>query len=258
MARLQEFSQWNGGQEKARAPKTVHNQIAQLRAWLRAAVDAGRLEQSPVRKWLMPRIARREVEALTRAEVLALVEAVKVHQPDYYAPIALAAHTGLRIADVIDLRQGQVLPDRILRAQNKTQNAVTIPITESIRVALDSAKSEGPRPMARAMVHPRLLEPYRKNSVLRAIQRAAVKGGLDFRPTVKILRASWATYLAESGCSPKVRAELLGHTEVKMTLKYYVQAGFDRARAFLDGLEPTTENLGPTGHRPRKSTRING
>ncbi|WP_196299592.1 hypothetical protein, partial [Streptococcus pneumoniae] len=91
---------------------------AQIRSWLLACVEMDKVGQSPVRKWVMPNVPEREVAVLTRAEVLALVAAVAEHQPDFAAPIALAAHTGLRIADVIDLRRDEVLQDRIVRPQN--------------------------------------------------------------------------------------------------------------------------------------------
>jgi len=244
MSRIQEFAAWGDKQRQQgikpkgpRAPKTVHNHVAQLRSWLLAAVNAGKLDQSPIKKWLLPNVPEKEVAVLSRGEVLALIDAVKEHQADYYAPIALAAHTGLRIADVIDLRKDQVLADRIVRPQNKVTRAVAIPITPSIRAALSAAISSGNGPKAHVCVHPRLRAPFRKNSLLRAVQRAAVLAKLEFRPTIKILRASWATFLAESGCPPKVLMELMGHKNLETTLKFYVRAGFDAAVSFLAQLE---------------------
>ena len=242
MSKIEEYAAWAvkiGGEK--RAPKTVHNHVSQLRSWLIAAVESGELDNSPVKKWLLPRIVDKDVKVLSWPDVLALVAAVAKHQPDYYAPIAMAAHTGLRIADVIDLRIEQVLPDRITRIQNKTSNRVAIPMTPDIRTALSAATRESTAPQGRVFVHPRLRTPFRKNSLLRAVKTAAEKADLKFVPTVKILRASWATHLADRGCPPKILMELMGHTDIKMTLKYYVRAGFDQAAIFLNGLslEPT-------------------
>lgn len=250
MTKIQEFAAWKDketGRTKPMAPKTVHAHVAMIRAWLLAAVDAHKLEVSPVRKWLLPRLQRTDVQALSRPDVLALLEAVATHEPDTWAPIAFAAHTGLSVIDIITLPADAVKADRITRRRTKTGNRVDIPITPPVRAALDAGKAAAIGPSRFAFTHPRTQGPFTEQTLLRAVKRAAASAALPFIPTMKLLRASYGTWLAENGCSPKLLAELMGHSDPAMTFKYYLAADFNRAFEFMTRVMQTTENPAPSG-----------
>jgi integrase len=147
---------------------------------------------------------------------------------------------------VTGLLNSHVKADRVERQQTKTSGRVCTPITKAIRAALDGAKRAGTGPSCLVFTNPHTGKPFTDKALLGAIKRSAAAERMPFEPTIKLLRASFGTWLAENGASPVLLAEMMGHTDPKMTFRYYVKAGFDRAKTFMDRLEDT-ENAGTAG-----------
>jgi len=198
----------------------------------------------------MPALPRTDVAALSRPEVLALLDAVREHQPDSWAPIAFLANTGWSVTDAITLTTAQIKGDRIIRQRTKTGVRLDIPLVGPLLEAVQSAqpdlfaqgcpatagKANATGPARHVFTRGGTKTPHSERTLLRAVQRAAIAAGLQFTPTLKLLRASYGTWLAESGASPKVLAGLMGHADINMTLRYYIGVDFDRTADFLRAL----------------------
>ena len=260
MEKVQEFCLWKDGETgRNMAAKTKHGHVAHIRAWILAAVEADKLENSPVRVWIMPTLPRTDVQALSRAEVLALLDAVQKHQPESWAPIAFLAHTGWSVADVITLTEDQIKGDRITRPRTKTAVRLDVPVIGPIAEAVQAARengrpSSGTNPSRLVFTQPGTDRPFSERTLLRAVQRAAQAAELKFTPTLKLLRASYGTWLAESGATPKQLAGLMGHADVNMTLKYYVGVDFERTATFMRDLftASNTDHSPDAGKKVRK------
>ena len=81
-------------------------------------------------------------------------------------------------------------------------------------------------------------EPYSATSIQAIFRRAKEKAGIQKKATFYSLRHSYATHLLESGTDVRLIQELLGHSDIKTTLRYtHVSRTFLRqVKSPLDGL----------------------
>lgn len=239
MPTLQAYLQWADQFHPAghRAAKTKSVNIAIVRSWVNACVDAGFLESSPVRKWIMPQVPRPTPTALTDAQRDALLDAVRLHSPDAYPIVLLIAWTGFRPSDAIDLRWADVRDDRIVRDQIKTGYQVDIPITPPIREALELSGNSGQLPEAHVFTRADG-SPWPPRVLLSRVQTAAHEAPLPFHAHLKLLRTTYATWLARRGANPKLHQALLGHRDLQTTLRYYTQVDYNGAYEFMRGQFP--------------------
>jgi len=75
-------------------------------------------------------------------------------------------------------------------------------------------------------------EPLRPSSLRRSFQRYARRAGIEGTPHV--LRHSFATKAVRNGVSPFVLMRLLGHSDIKTTMRYVHATSFDDLAAALD------------------------
>lgn len=203
------------------SPKTVNNIIAVLAKCLRTAEDWGELERVPKMKPL--RVEPPGFDYLSIAEAERLIAAV----PDepWHAMVLVALRTGLRIGELIGLEWGDVnLDNGILTVRRsvfgrhivspKSNRIRHIPLTDkAYRTLVEIRQPTGP-------VFGRV-GGVRLNDQLarRTLRRFCIQANL--RPIGwHVLRHTFASHLAMSGVSIKVIQELLGHSDVRTTMRY--------------------------------------
>ncbi len=234
MQRAQEFLQWRDAYAP-QAPKTKHSAISILRAWLNACVDAGLLESSPIRRWLMPKVPEPSPRALSEAELKAVLAHIKKRDEELYPIVLFMARTGFRPSDAIDLRWGQIAEDRISRVQRKTQTQIDFPISQGVAEALELAKPET-KPSSPVFSR-KDGTPCSDRTLLRRFKRVTKALECSQTLNLKLLRTTFSTHLARKGCHPKVHQRLLGHSDLSTTLRYYTEVDYDMARVFLNSLD---------------------
>lgn len=77
--------------------------------------------------------------------------------------------------------------------------------------------------------------PLSASPLLADLRRRLRASGISTHVTIRTLRRSYTTALADAGIDPKVLAETLGHTDVKMTLGFY-RAVSEEAKARAAGV----------------------
>ena len=168
-----------------------------------------------------------------RELVMKLLSAVDRSSPKGkrdYAILLLACRLGLRTGDIRDLTLDQVNweTESISIIQSKTQQALTLPLTEEVGEALIDYIQFGRPKTHYRQVFLRLSPPhipFNKNTNLyNIVQYWRDLAGIKFRRKqhqgLHSLRHSLATYLLEEGTPFPVISNILGHTSTTSTMIY--------------------------------------
>lgn len=211
-------------QREGKANKSINNQLSVLRKMLTTAEDWELLDKVPRIKPL--KVMPCKTDFLTLAECGALIANADGVWKDM---ILFAIKTGLRISELIgltwvdvDFASEQITVQRsivkdIPQESTKSNRIRHVPlIPEAMKVLLKrKSEASGDYIFSRQNSHDFLkIEYCRKN-----IQRIAKACGLRSIGW-HLLRHSYASHLSEKGISPIVIKELLGHSDIKTTMRY--------------------------------------
>lgn len=240
-----------------RSPKTVHNKLSVIRACLNVAVDAEIIDQSPIRKWLMPKVGDADIEPLQPYELKRVLAIVREHEPSIANVVTWMAYTGMRTSDARDIRWNQVdLVRRIrTRTQKKTGRRRTITIgPEAIAVLKAEKRRNRPGPSGEIFTD-RHGEPFTRNYILRAWKRALKKSDYPRAVRVHDLRHTFAYILINyTGCSLRSAQDALEHDSIKTTMRYCKAGPLDEHLARFDSIiAESTEKVVKFG--PPRATR---
>jgi integrase len=204
-------------------PKTVNNTLSALHTALATAVDWGLLRSVPRFHWLP--VPEPRFRFLTDAEERALLAVV----PDGFwrALIVFFLHTGVRFSEAAGLQWQDLALDRdtpvvhVRRGgargkpgETKTGSHRDLPLTRQVIAELERLPRES------ELVFPKpdggMMNPASKVSYLyRFCDWADVK-----RFGWHVFRHTYATRMAAAGTPIHVLQRLLGHTTIKMTMRY--------------------------------------
>ena len=205
------------------APKTVNNLLTALRCLLARAVDWGDLDAVPKVRWV--RAEDPEFDFLDFEEAERLWNTAT--EPTWGPMIRIAIRTGLRQGELralkwddVDLVRGVV---HVRRSAYRMQ--VGTPKTKSSRRDVPLS----PQALAELKEHRHLRGEFvfcnedgsmlRKEQGKRQLWHACKRAGLR-RVRWHVLRHTFASHLVMRGRSLKEVQELMGHTTIKMTMRY--------------------------------------
>ncbi len=252
------FQAWRKD-KSAKAPKTLNEYLATLSAfwtWLR---KQGRVSTNPFE--LVERTDTRGKErvqrrALSDAEVSRLLEAAGDNQLAYMLPL----YTGLRRNEVRTLRWSNLVLGefggllRIHAAVNKNRKDQALPLHPELAKALRRLKPVEAKETDLVVVNgvPKMKE----------FRQDLAKAGIPFldergrRMDYHALRTTFITRLSTMKVHPRVAMELARHSDLRLTMKTYTDAGqlpLREAMESLPGFSTKSDsridsrNLGPTG-----------
>jgi integrase len=160
-----------------------------------------------------------EIKVLTREQATFLIETAKKYDPRFEPILLLGLHAGLRRGEVFGLRCGDIdLFKKRLRIAHSyggpTKSGKTryVPMSDDLERAMIAARNLLMRP-----VDERVFETMNPNPRLRRLLGVAKLPLIRFHD----LRHTFATMGLESGVSPRVMADWLGHSSVNTTLSIY-------------------------------------
>lgn len=214
------IEEFKARQLKRLNPKTINNQMGALTKCLRTAVEWGELEKMPIIRPL--RTNPSEFDYLSEEEAKRLLETA--NEP-YKTAIVLALHTGMRIGELmaLDWKCIDLVKKQITVKDNFSSGVLTT--TKSNRIRYIPMTSD---------LHAHLLGASPKTGFV-------LKGpdGVRFRPeksrvminkicdSAKLRHVGWhklrhtfASRLAEKGISMAVIKELMGHSDIRTTMRY--------------------------------------
>lgn len=226
------------GLRSGMASSTVYKVFMVLRLSLDDAVRDGLLAVNPMQKVRPPAIESEEVRHLSADEVGLLFTALQGSQ--YEAIVRLLAFSGLRKGEAIGLRWVDVDFDRrtfkvVLTlsgfgpTEPKTKKSRrTLEMSEYLTTLLETQRMKQLEDRVRAadvwtetgyVFTSETGTPLDPRNTLRAVTKAGEKAGLGHL-NVHTLRHSVATMLLEAGVHDKAVADILGHSDTRMTARY--------------------------------------
>jgi integrase len=206
---------------KPRADASVNREMALIGHMLGKAVEWGMLEASPFKKGkrLMLKENNQRLRFLTEAEVSALLTAsddLKAHSPYLRPLVETALLTGMRRGELLSLQWEQIRNGFIYLTETKTGKGRQIPINDRLAEVFKEVRRGNQLKSDFVFCDSQGRRFYAvKRSFASACRRAGVEA---FR--FHDLRHTFASRLVMRGASLKAVQELLGHADLKMTMRY--------------------------------------
>lgn len=236
-AQVQDFLAWRHQTDSQ--PRSIARQLSCLRRFYQFAVRETLMTQDPTERVDAPKLGRALPEALTEAEVEALLGAPRVGDLlglRDRAMLELLYATGLRVSELVGLSLAEVNTRQgVLRTTGKGGKTRLVPLGEE---ALDW--------MARYLreARPELLKgrpcdavfvtrrggPLTRQAFWHLIRRHARQAGIGKRLSPHTLRHSFATHLLNHGADLRVVQMLLGHSDLSTT-QIYTHVANERLKA---------------------------
>lgn len=227
------------------APRSVHIIYSVLSRALTAAVENGILARNVCKNVVLPKVPRKKHDVLDKGQVQRLVEAARGRRLWFLLLMALT--TGARVGELLALHWEDVdLESRRVNIHRTVSRIIGIGQLERLQpkslsgrrrvilaqVVIDGIEDQktyiavlkeraGARWKDLNLVFPNKNGSYLKiDQVEQELKAVLAAAGLSER-TFHKLRHSAATILFAAGVNPKVVQEMLGHSDISMTLGLY-------------------------------------
>lgn len=210
-------------------PRSTARQLSSFRRFFRYLMREGLRDTDPTADIEMPRIGRSLPKTLTEDEVDSLLEAPHTDEPLGHrdrAMLELLYATGLRVSELINLKQSQVnFNQGVLRIIGKGDRERLIPLGEEaqrwLRDFIDGPRTEILLGRQTDYFFPtRRGDRMTRQAFWHIIKRYAQKSGIDKKLSPHSLRHAFATHLLNRGADLRVVQLLLGHSDLSTTQIY--------------------------------------
>lgn len=210
--------------KKGLAPQTVYHCLSLLRRVLNRAVE-WELYPGPVPKIRMPKFNNQRVRYLTLNEADKLLNELNQTSPIWHDITLFALNTGLRRGEILSLTPSNI--DRTCENCNildsKTHTGRSIPLNQVAKKIVKTYLIKSPNPETPLFHEDRKpVNPHAK-VFPKAVKTCGLNFGVkDRRSQVCFhsLRHTFASWLVQKGTPLQIVSQLLGHTTIKMTMRY--------------------------------------
>lgn len=191
-----------------------------------------------------PRKESRLPVVLTQAECVAVF--AQMHNPKHKLLLLLGYGAGLRLSELIHLRWEDILlaEFKIVVRQGKGNKDRMVMLPYSIVHFLEQYRSLYPSE-GWVFEGQHKGEPLSSRTVQNVMRQGVERAGLSKKASVHTLRHSFATHLLEGGTDLRYIQALLGHKNIKTTVRYthLSQKSVDRIQSPLDRMLPPGHEL---------------
>ena len=210
----EKIEEFKAERSKTVAPATVNRELATLGTMLNKAVAWGKLEKSPAQNVKFLREPKGRLRYLEIAEIQRLI----INCSDKLRPIViLALNTGMRRGEILGLKWKDNIDFQreIIRiTDTKNGEVKTLPMNATVKQTLMKISRNPNSPFVFCGKDGQPYHDIRK-SFFTALKEADI---MDFR--FHDLRHTYASQLVMSGIDINTTRELLGHKDLRMTLRY--------------------------------------
>ncbi|MFW6160744.1 MAG: tyrosine-type recombinase/integrase [Acidobacteriota bacterium] len=227
------------------SPATVNRELSFLRHLFNKAIEWGYLMKNPMQGVKLLKEPPGRIRYLRIEEIERLLDVIDSFPKDirsYLKPIVLIAlNTGLRKKEILQLKWKDIYFEKkkITVSITKTNEIRIVPMNETVYREL--------KEMSRNVDSEYLFcnkkgEPF--GNVRKSFDRALNSAGInDFR--FHDLRHTFASHLVMNGCNIRTVQQLMGHKDIKMTMRYS-----HLSRAHLqEAVESLDMSWTPYGHQ---------
>ena len=226
-ADLRDFIAWRV--QAGAQPSSMARQLSSFRRFFHHFMREGAVRENPTAGITMPKLKRSLPRSLTEEEVEALLLAPVVSDAlgnrDRTMLEVLYA-TGLRVSELVNLRQGQVnLDQRVIRMPGKNDKERVIPLSEAairtLKEFIGGAREEILLERQTDYLFPtRRGDRMTRQAFWHIIKHCARKAGIEKELSPHTLRHAFATHLLNHGADLRVLQMLLGHSDLSTTQIY--------------------------------------
>jgi integrase/recombinase XerD len=211
-------------------PTTQARMLSGIKSYYKYLIEEERLEVSPAELVPTPRLGRYLPSVLSQEEVLALLEAIDLSQPEGQrnrAMLELLYASGLRVSELVNLQTSQLyLDSRMVKVIGKNDKERIVPTSQRakhyIEVYLNAVRN-GQQAVAGSEKYVflnRRGKPLTRQMAFIIIKDAALKAGIEKSVSPHTFRHSFATHLVEGGANLRAVQEMLGHESITTTEIY--------------------------------------
>jgi integrase/recombinase XerD len=194
---------------------TIHSRLNALKFYFEQVLGRDKF------LWEIPRPKRPILLPKVISEEKILAGLLNIKNLKHQALLFTAYSAGLRISEVVALKISDIDSDRmqirVEAAKGKKDRMVTL---ASATLQLLRSYVREYRPTHYLFEGQNTTEPYSTRSANKVFHRVFEKLGLPKTISFHSLRHSYATHLLENGTDIKYIQELLGHSDIRTTLRY--------------------------------------
>ena len=206
---------------KTVTPRTVNLELAYFRAMFN---ELRRLDEwtapNPLENVREFKISESEMAYLTIEEIRTLLaEYEKSRSKDLTAIVKICLATGARWSEAEGLKGNQIRSGQIIYVKTKGKKNRAVPITEKLQAELPSSRKAQP-------LFATCYSAFRK-----ALQRAGIETPAG--QLTHVLRHTFASHFMMNGGNILVLQRILGHTDIKGTIRYAHFAPYHLSEAML-------------------------
>lgn len=208
-----------------RAPRSINYALAVIRQLFNCARTLGVCTgESPTRNVKKPVEDNRRLRFLTHTEAHNLLKALRKHSQIVYEMALLSLHCGLRAGEIFSLTWQDVDLERGFMTLRDTKSGRNrrVPLTKDSKRLF----SEKVRGLPSILIFPSR-DGGKGKQISDTFNRVVTGLGLNsdiidsrYKVVFHTLRHTYASWLAEAGVDMYVLAELMGHSDLKMTSRY--------------------------------------
>lgn len=209
--------------------RSVNRKISSLRSFYKYQLRVGAVEQSPMAAIIAPRMAKRLPVFVEQGDMAELFTGVRF--PDDWEGwtdrliLAILYHTGMRLSELVHLREGQVDEgSRTFKVLGKGNKERVIPVSPALVKAVKEYKAlkrvELETPDTEFLLVGRKGRKLYPKYVYRAVRKYLAQVTTIDQKSPHVLRHTFATHLMNAGAELNSVKELLGHASLAATQVY--------------------------------------
>ncbi len=204
---------------------TVNMEATIIHKLVKFCIDQEWLPQSAI--WSLPRLPVKEkpIKYLSRDQVHHLLEVAEKHGTEIHAYIAIAAHTGFRNSSIVGMTWGHIDPNAgRISAPAKGGKLITVKLSSALAEILKDYGEDTLEKLSKTHRNEWLFPaPSGTGHVVdlrKSFEKVAKAAKLDW-VTPHVLRHTFGSLLAQEGVPIQQIANLMGHSDVRVTMKHY-------------------------------------